>query len=417
MSSNHKHAVWDLVIPSKRATEIDDPMIWLMSSFWIGLSLLSVVTLAQAEANPTVVPGAGNTESITTAASSAATRTFGEDTQPRFNLGVELMHERKFAGAAQAFERAVSARTNFPEAYSNWGISLVELGKQAFNVTERLHDFQAAAEKFSKAAEQKPDVKLTYMLWSETLVLIGDLPVDSRTRLACYQGAVEKCRKAAELAPNEWDSYNKWGVILSTKLPDYAVGEEARLGLYRDAASLYSQAAERARFASEIGPAYANWGSVLVQLARISSNQETRVSLLQQALEKFDRSAKAQPNTAGTYAMWGGALIDVGKISHMRRDLRDAIGKLDTSLDLLPDSPASLYNLARAYALLGEPVLAVQNLKRCFAADASHEYRQSAVRDADLNLLRGDADFDELLGLARSGNTPPFNPRLSDAPQ
>ena len=379
----------------------------------VGLVLLA----AMAGAEPTPSQQVPSTQPVVQAATPATTLTPDQAAQGQFNLGVELMRERKFAGAAQAFERATSARTNFPEAYNNWGVSLVQLGKQAFNQTQQLQDFQAAAEKFSKGAEQKPDVKPTYILWSETLLLIGDLPVDSRTRLACYQGAVEKCRKAAELAPNDWDSYNKWAVILSTKLPEYAVNDQARFALYEEAASLYAKAADRARFSSEVGPVCANWAGVLVQAAHVSSNREVKVRLLRESLEKFDRSAKVQPNAAGTYAMWGSALIDLGKMSHMRNDFRDAAEKLNTSLELRPDDPGALYNLARAYALLDQPVLAVENLKKCFAADPAQAYRQSATQDADLAGLRGDTDFDELIGRTPPHGAPTYTPHLSDSPQ
>jgi tetratricopeptide (TPR) repeat protein len=161
----------------------------------------------------------------------------------------------------------------------------------------------------------------------------------------------------------------------------------------------------------------ANWASALVQAAHISSNQEVKVTLLRESLEKFDRSAKVQPSAAGTYAMWGSALIDLGKMSHMRNDFRDAVEKLNTSLDLRPDDPAALYNLARVYALLDEPVLAVENLKKCFAADPTQACRQSAMQDADFAGLRGDTDFDELVGRTAAHGVPTYNPHLSDSPQ
>jgi tetratricopeptide (TPR) repeat protein len=383
----------------------------------VALVLLAAAPGARAGTEPESSAQVPSTQATVQVTSPAMTLTPEQMAQAQFSLGVQLMHERKFAGAAQAFERAINARTDFPEAYNNWGISLVELGKQAFNGAQQLQDFQAAAEKFDKSAEQKPDVKLTYILWSETLLLIGDLPVDSRTRLACYQGAVEKCRRAAELAPGDWDSYNKWAVILSTKLPEYAVNDQARFALYQEAASLYAKAAERARFSSEVGPVYANWAGVLVQAARISSNREVKVTLLREAKGKFDRSAKVQPSAAGTFAMWGSALIDLGKISHARNDLRDAVEKLNTSLELRVDDPGTLYNLARVYALLDQPVLAVQNLKRCFAVDPAQVYRQTAAGDADLAPLRGDADFNELIGRTSAHDVPTYNPRLSDSPQ
>ncbi|HXI83310.1 MAG TPA: hypothetical protein VNL17_04370 [Verrucomicrobiae bacterium] len=332
------------------------------------------------------------------AASPEETLTPEQVAQGQFDFGVQLMRDRKWAGATQAFERAINARTNFPQAYNNWGISLVQLGKQGLTEARQLQSFQAAAEKFSKAAAQKPDDKLTYILWSETLLLIGDLPVESRTRLACYQGAVEKCRKAVEIAPDDWESYNKWAVILSTKLPDYAVNDQARFQLYKEAAALFAKAADHARFSGEIGPVCNNWAGALVHAAHVSNDRETEQSLLREALEKFERAARAQPGAANTYTMWGNALIDLGKASRLRSDFRDAIERLNTSLALRPDDPATLYSLARVYAQLDDPVMAAQNLKKCFDVDSNRLYRQSASEDADLATLRGTPEFDDLMG-------------------
>jgi tetratricopeptide (TPR) repeat protein len=358
------------------------------------------------------------TQSTQTTARAGSSKPLTPDqvAQAEFSLGVQLMGDRKFAGAAEAFERATAAHTNFPEAYNNWGISLVQIGKQAFNMPEQLQSFQSAAEKFDKAAQQRPE-KITYILWSETLELIGDLPVDSRTRLACYQGAVDKCRKATELAPDDWDSYNKWAVILSTKLPDYAVTDQARFELYKEAASLYAKAADHARFSGEIGPVYANWANVLVRASRVTTDKDVKLSLLHEALEKFDHAAKAHPGVAGTYAMWGSALIDLGKVSHLRNDYREAIEKLNTSLALRPDEPGTLYSLACVYALLDEPVMAVENLQKCFDADHGQIYHRSAAQDVDLTSLHGNSDFDELVGRSAPQNLPTFNPHLTDNPR
>jgi len=357
------------------------------------------------------------TQSSTQAASAEVSLTPAQMAQAQFNLGVRLMGDGKFAGAAQAFGRATTAQTNFPEAYNNWGISLVQIGKQAFNTQQQLQSYQAAAEKFSTATSQKPGEKSTYMLWSETLLLIGDMPVDSRTRLSCYQGAVDKCRKATELAPNDWDSYNKWAVILSTKLPQYAVGDQARVALYKEAAALYAKAADRARFSGDVGPIYANWASVLVQAARITTDRDAKLSLLREALGKFDQAAKVHPGVAGTYAMWGSALIDLGKASHSHGDYRDAVDKLRTSLALRANEPGTLYDLACVYGLLDEPVLVMENLKKCFDADHSQVYRQSAAQNPDLASLHGNPDFDELVGLSVSRNLPTYNPPLTDTPR
>ena len=83
------------------------------------------------------------------------------------------MRDRKYASAVEAFEKAVAGKQDFAEAYSNWAIALVQLGKRSLNAEQQVQFYQNAAEKFSKAASLKPDTALTYVMWSETLVQIG----------------------------------------------------------------------------------------------------------------------------------------------------------------------------------------------------------------------------------------------------
>jgi tetratricopeptide (TPR) repeat protein len=184
--------------------------------------------------------------------------------------------------------------------------------------------------------------------------------------------------------------------------------------LYKEAAALFAKAAERARFSGEVSSVCDNWAGALVRAAHVTPDRELEQSLLREALEKFDRAARAQPGAAATYAMWGNALIDLGKVSRLRGDFRAAIEKLNTSLALRPDDPATLYSLARVYAQLDDPVMAVQNLKKCFDVDTNHQYRQSASQDTDLVTLRGTPEFDELMGKPGPRGLPNYNPHLSD---
>jgi tetratricopeptide (TPR) repeat protein len=337
--------------------------------------------------------------------------------QAQFDLGVQYLRDRKYASAVEAFEKAVAGKQDFAEAYSNWAIALVQLGKRSLNAEQQVQFYQNAAEKFSKAASLKPDTALTYVMWSETLVLLGDLPLERRLQLACYQGAVEKCRKAVELSPTQWEAYNKWAVILSSKLAAFSVDDKARYQLLTDAAGLFQKAAEQARYSGEVGPVYANWASALVQAARATPDQQKKQSLLRDALDKFERAARAVPNAAGTYAMWGSALVEVGKLSRQRGDFRDGIDKLNTSLGLNPNDAAAQYNLACAYALMDNQVLAVQALKKCFELDKTFTYRNAAPQDADLTSLRGFPEFEELYSPGGKRGAPTFNPPLRDSPR
>ena len=101
----------------------------------------------------------------------------------QFDAGTQLMREQKYVVAVESFQRATQAQSVFPEAYNNWGISLVELGRQALAPEQRLQLYEQAAGKFSRSAEQNPTNKLTQLLWCQVLVMIGDMPVDGRVRL------------------------------------------------------------------------------------------------------------------------------------------------------------------------------------------------------------------------------------------
>ena len=220
-----------------------------------------------------------------------------------FDAGMQLMREQKFGGAGEYFQRALQTRPVYPDAYNQWGIALVQLGRQALVPEQRLQYYQQAAVKYNRSAEQNPTNKFTQLLWSDVLVLIGDMPVDGRVRLGCYQGAVEKCRRAAELGPNDWETLNKWGVLLSTKLPDFAVDDNACIQLYKEAAQHFADAARSARFSSEISPLFLNWGSALVRAARLATSPEEKIQLLTEAITKFEAAARALPNYSVTLSL------------------------------------------------------------------------------------------------------------------
>ncbi len=335
-----------------------------------------------------------------------------------YQIGLGLLQENNFASAAESFQRATVAQPDFAEAYRQWGTALLQLGRLSGTPQRQGQRLQEAAAKLGKAAELAPKDRMTWLLWSDTLALIGDLPVEPSLRLACYQGAVEKARKAVELAPEEWESYTKWAGVLTAKLSEFAASERARVQLHLEAASLYSNAVERANFRGDIGTACANWGAALVRAARASTVPDQKQTFLREAIEKFHRSSQAAPNSAVTYTMCGSAFMQFGKLTGVRNDLRDAINQFTISLSLRPDDAATLYALACAHALIGNPIVAIETLKKCFAADASGIYSKLALKDPDLTSLRDDLAFKDLYGTsALPHGIGTSNPPLRDGPR
>lgn len=335
-----------------------------------------------------------------------------------YQIGLGLLRENNFASAAEAFQRAATAQPEFADAYQQWGLALLQLGRLSGTPHLQGQRLQQAASKFSKAAELKPNDRATWLLWSNALVLIGDLPVEPSLRLGCYQGAVEKCRKAVEVAPKDWEPYSQWASILTTKLVEFATDERARVQFHKEAAGLYSNAVERAVYSGDIGHACANWGAALVRASRSSTAADERQVLLRQAIEKFQQSARAVPNAATTYTMWGSALVQLGKITRLRNEFRDGVNQFNISLSLRPDDPATLYALACAHALMGNPIMTVETLKRCFDTDPTQAYRKLALQDPDLASMRDELAFKELFTAPTSRQgIPTGNPPLRDSPR
>jgi tetratricopeptide (TPR) repeat protein len=329
-----------------------------------------------------------------------------EVARQQFQLGVRLLQEQKFLGAADAFEQATRAAPLFFEAHVNRGIALLELGKGSVAPVIRLQRFQEAVERFRRAVELNEQAKLPYLFWAEALTLMGDLPVESQTRLDCYLAAVEKYRRAAEVEPGDWQIYSRWAALLIERLGSFAQGAENRRLLYDEAANLFEKAAAGARFSAELGPVYANWGGALTELARLSTNSVAKRDALRSALDKYEKSAQAIATSATTYTQWGRALIEWGKISGMRTDFRQAIEKFKTALQYRPGDAETLYHLAVAHTLTGDQLLAVRALQEALAADRSGGLRTRAQTDPDLAPLRGQPELREIFAPPDPWNFP-----------
>lgn len=314
-----------------------------------------------------------------------------------YNRGLNLLASRDWPQAIESFTNAAAIRPDFFEARRQTALAYVQWANETAEPGRRLARLQSAAEFFSQAAALRPDDKPTRMEWSATLEQIGDLPVEPATRLACYQGALEQCKRAAAIAPEDWDAYNRGGTILATRLSLFTTNDAVRSQLYREAAEQFRKAAARAKFSSDLATAHLNWGAALVEAARYESDRETKLRLLDQALDNFSRAARAQPQGAAVFAAWGSALVDQWRLTRQRNDLREAIDKFQSALAIHPRDPAMLYRLATAYALLDSRLTAVQQLRDCFDNDPNHYYRRQAVHDPDLDNLRADPVFQSLV--------------------
>lgn len=110
---------------------------------------------------------------------------------------------------------------------------------------------------------------------------------------------------------------------------------------------------------------------------------------LKQSLEAFARYLSQHPDDARARIFHAQLLAQLGKVEEAK-----AQGKM--ALELSPNDTLMLYNGACLYARLGESKLAIKSLRTALAA--GWENYEWMKRDTDLDSIRSDPEFVELIG-------------------
>ncbi|UCH08274.1 MAG: tetratricopeptide repeat protein [Deltaproteobacteria bacterium] len=90
------------------------------------------------------------------------------------------------------------------------------------------------------------------------------------------------------------------------------------------------------------------------------------------------------------------ALNDLGVLHMQGRNYLEAQKNLEHAIQLKPDYVDAYYNLACLHALKGEKTESLTHLKKAVSLDAA--VRQWAQEDRDLQTLKGEPEFQEIIG-------------------
>ena len=84
-------------------------------------------------------------------------------------------------------------------------------------------------------------------------------------------------------------------------------------------------------------------------------------------------------------------------LAYVGQDADESIRHLQTAVALRPGDPNTLYNAACTYCVLGRKAEALETIKKAFAVGYSN--RAWAAKDADLDSLHDEPEFQKLIGL------------------
>lgn len=218
-----------------------------------------------------------------------------ENVRAHFNLGVNLLKQRRDAEAIAAFEAAIRVKPDHVEARNSLGNALLVLGR-----------LPAAIEHYAAAVRLRPDHALAWFNYGHALFQQGDL-----------DGAVSRFETALRHMPNLADAHVGLGNV------EFQRNQPAR-------------AVRHYQRALELNPALADvhysCGSALFEIGRIED-----------AIGRFAEAARLKPDDAEVKNFHGAALLRAGR-------RREAIAQFEHALRLKPDYADARSNLELARA-------------------------------------------------------------------
>ena len=246
-------------------------------------------------------------------------------------LGASAAQLDKLDQAVFAFQKVISLKPDYVDAYNNMGNALTNQGK-----------LEEAIEAYKTALTLKPDYVDAYNNMGAALREQGKL-----------EEAIEACNKVLALNPDYADGYNNLGVTLkeqgkldeaieayNTALslnPDYADGYNNLGNALTDQGRL-EEAIESYKTALILNPNYAdaynNMGAALRGQGK-----------LDEAIEAYNQALLINPDHAAVYN-------NMGVMHHDEGRMKDAISYYERAIGIKPDYADAHMN--RGFALLNE---------------------------------------------------------------
>ncbi len=204
-------------------------------------------------------------------------------------------------------------------------------------------------------------------------------------------------RSRGSAEANEYLAFalNNWGSAL-IDLARIKGGEEAE--------ALLNQAIQKCKKSLEIKPdrhtALNNWGNALIELARKKEGEEAE-ALLNKSIEKYEHALKIKPDLHEALYNWGAALSDLAK----KKEGDEAENLFNQSFEKLMaaeriNDGSGAYNIACFNALRDKIKESLVWLEKGLKMKSTPS-RKHILADTDLDKIKGLAEFKRILDLYR----------------
>lgn len=268
-----------------------------------------------------------------------------------------LYHRTKNSvhAAVQLFQKAIELDPRYAAAYAGLGETFATL----------YQSFERKDPWLDKAIESS----LKALMYDSTLSEAYAALALSYFNKKSLEEALTASQKAIELDPNNFTGYWILGRIYHSTDRD------------REAVEMFKKVIT-------LNPDfYSAYGDLQMTYERLGEKDKYNETI-QAALQVYPRYLLLHPDDARAHMYYAITLSQAGKTEHAKTTATKAI-------ELNPNDPLMLYNAACFYARLGEKRLALESLKNSVVA--GHEDYEWFKRDPDLNSIRNEPEYVELL--------------------
>ncbi len=251
-------------------------------------------------------------------------------------------------------------------------------------------DFESATKCYRQIVEDfKSEDASVYNNWGNALANLAKRKEGAESE-EFFRMSLDKYEKAVQITPDDHEAYYNWGTALF-ELATRKEGGESE-GLLRASFEKFEKSVQ---IKPDSCLTYNNWGIGLCELAKRKEGMESE-SLLRASFEKFEKAVQIKPDHHPAYDNWAAVLIEMAK----RKDGGDRARLLEEAKQkcLKAESieeGSSAYNLACAYALLGDEAGCRRWLETCQRCGTLPR-RSQVMADADLESVRDKEWFKQI---------------------
>ncbi len=266
-------------------------------------------------------------------------------------------------------------------------------------VLEERGQWAGALEKYRAAAQMRPELvepHLRQIMAQRRLLAQAQRESEQAALVTAIR---ERFAAAAKCGDADWRVYSHWASFLSEVAVPRATGANERRLVFEEALGLTDTAVMQAPAGSDLARAQVQRATLLTVFAPEVADEGRQLALYEEACELFDAATQTDPVGSGQQVSDSRAvaMLHHGRLSGDRDRKNAALALFRESVAKAPADVVRRYNLACAYAALGEGDGAYQELARCLREDKGALVFGAVTKDAEWARLRTEERFQKLL--------------------